>query len=82
MSEEVSRFKEISKICQADFSKFPPLCTPPDNRRNNAHWKHDKNLNENVLVDRDYVVKTMVENRGYCPTGIQENFREHVQAGF
>ena len=82
MNEEVSRFKNISKICQADPSKFPSLCTPPDNRRKNTVMKHDKSLYENALIDRDYVVKTMVENRGYCPNGIQSNFREHVQAGF
>ena len=59
-------------MCEKDATS----CRPPDNR--NGKEKRDPDIIEFTKVDRDYVVQTMADNRGYCPYGLQRAFREHT----
>lgn len=76
MEFEKQRFNDIADRCKSN----PDLCFPKDMRRNSE--KKNKNLTEYVQIDRDYVVKQMEDNRGYCGTGLQNIFREHQQMPF
>lgn len=40
------------------------------------HRSHEKNIVNSTLIDVEHFLKRMVDNRGYCDTGLQQILRE------
>ena len=85
MEMEKERFADLSRLCRVDKVKicrpreFVDEISPNESEELSKLFDTKKGLEtKSDLVDPDYVIKKMEENKGSCFEGLQQDFRSKV----